>query len=117
MNRLPAPRRELAAAMVRSGSSIAETARALGVCRATIHAICHRSGVPLPPRPVTAQSVRNVHESMHAPEWDGICLWRRATAEACRRVGTWQCGDVLACDEHRDAMLCRVPVPQRQVAS
>lgn len=123
MNRAAtAERRRIAADMVAAGQSVIEAAANLGVCRRTVYIACQRLGVLPPPHAIkrTGTAVRNVSESMWDPRWDGICLYRRACADACVQPATWcktTCtgSEVLACDEHKQALGCRVALRRREV--
>lgn len=112
-------RRAQIAAMVREGMAPADVAAQFGVSQWVMRRACAVHGVAVSlPRQGAPGFVRNVHESMREQEWAGICLWRRATAEACRKVATWRAGawcgrdenECVACDEHREAMACNVSV-------
>lgn len=114
-----AERHSKMAALIASGARIADVAAQFGVCRQTVRNACCRHATVQHEVPY----VRSVHASMYAPEWDGICLYRRALADACRRVATWSAArwqegesEAIACDEHREALGCRVPVRREREA-
>ena len=114
-------RRELAAALVHSGRSVADVALEFGVTPKTVRNACCRYGVL--PKPVARPPEDWAYgvPTLDAPEWAGLCWYRRCTTHPCREVATWQTVtslgvEVMACDAHREAMQCRVRVRARQVA-
>lgn len=117
-----AERHALAANLVRSGRSVAEAARELGVTPKTVRSACRRFDVlPKAVQRPDADWAYGV-PTLDAPEWAGLCWYRRCTTHPCREVATWQTVtslgvEVMACDAHREAMQCRVRVRVRQVAS
>jgi len=70
-------------------------ARTFGISTTTVGAIKRERGA------IEPAYVRNVHESMDAPEWRDKCMHARATAHACTDDATWYDGEWQVCDEHR----------------
>ena len=101
-------RRARAAALIASGMRYKDVAKLLGVTPDTIRADCLLTGTVRPKKPYA----RSVHESMDDPRWEGMCLYRRATDEACTKPATRYNGQCLACDDHAEAMGCRDYLPR-----